>query len=115
MRFIDLMGVVLALVFAGIVVLLLARCTPVPVPVPPDPTPQGGAGPVLSDCEAAGERLEELGCRDGSGTPLWRTPEGKSFAEACAYSLEQGRDWCPEALAKIANCGEIDFAMRSCK
>lgn len=114
MKFLDLMGVVLALLLFGFVLVALTRCVPLPVPdpVPPDPTPNGGAGPVLSDCERAGERLRELGCKDGSGQPLWQTPEGKSFADACEYSASTGRDWKPECLATIRDCGEIDGAMR---
>jgi hypothetical protein len=114
MRFIDLMGVALAVIFGVLLAIFLSRCTPLPtpLPVPPDPIPQGGAGPVLTDCERAGERLEELGCRDKSGAPLWQTPEGKPFAEACDYSASMGRDWKPECLATIHDCGEIDAAMR---
>lgn len=112
----------------------LTACKVTPVqPDPPDPTPAtGGAGPVLSDCERAETRIRELNCcqvdgyrydtcpDDDSGFPLWEVPAVagepvKSFVDACEYSLEQGRDWCAGALAEIANCGEIDAAMRSCE
>jgi len=122
MRFIDLMGVALLAIFFALALCLLVRCTPVPVPVPPDPTPRGGAGPVIDgclstqqtcgDCQAAAARIEELACRDESGTPLWQTPGGKPFWEACDYSASQGRDWKPECLKTIRDCGEIDAAMR---
>lgn len=117
MKFLDLMGVVLAVLFGAFAAILLTRCVPLPMPdpVPPDPTPNGGAGPVLSDCERAGERLLELGCRDDYGQPLWQTPEGKPFADACEYSASTGRDWCPAAIARIEDCSGIDWAMRSCK
>lgn len=101
---------------AMVMAFLLTECGPLPPPDPPDPVPpHGGAGPVLSDCERAGERLRELDCHDGSGTPLWETPEGKSFTEACEHSASMGRDWCPAAIAEIVRCEEIDQAMRSCK
>lgn len=125
-----------ALAKLGLVVLLSLACGRIPSPdppPPPDPTPAtGGAGPVLSDCERAEARIRELNCcqvdgyrydtcpDDDSGFPLWEVPAVagepvKSFVDACEYSLEQGRDWCAGALAEIANCGEIDAAMRSCE
>lgn len=107
-------------------------CTPLPPDPPPQPEPQGGAGPIVSDCAQAEAHLRALNCcmvdgyrydtcpDDDSGFPLWEVPAVagepvKSFAEACEYSLDDGRDWCAGALAEIESCGEIDSALRSCK
>ena len=105
MRFIDLMGAVLAVLLASFVAALLIRCTPLPVPVPPDPEPQGGAGPVLSACERAGERLEELGCKDGSGFAL-----ADGFADACERNARDGSYWNPELIACVASCADVQAA-----
>ena len=99
-----LLGLLVGFVLGGAV-----GCSPAPAPQPPDPIPPEGA------CAAAESHLRELQCRDGSGTPLWQTPGGKSFTEACEYSYAQGRDWCPEHIAVIERCGDIDSAMRACK
>lgn len=102
--------------------LAITACTPhrrVPDPTPiPVHIPDGA-------CEAADARLLELRCvgiRDGvrityttegkapSGTPLWRTPDGDSFADACHYAASQGRAWKAECVATIERCEDFDAA-----
>lgn len=63
-------------------------------------------------CAAAGERLRMLQCKSSDGTPLWQTPEGTSFADACERAAKDGRNWHPECLATIEDCGELEAAYR---
>jgi len=69
-------------------------------PEPPEPTG--------TDCDAADERLRELQCRGERGRPLWETPDGVPFADACRYALSDGRDWSPTCLATIDSCDEVE-------
>ncbi len=85
---------------------LACHCTPVPGPgpmphdadadVPPvvdrDAAPASCAQPgPLDDCRQAGENLCRLGCTEG-GQPLWHTPKGTPYAEACRRAKLDGRD-----------------------
>jgi hypothetical protein len=82
----------------------LAACLPEPRPTP-HPLP-GTA------CEAAGARLEQLGCRRSDGAPLWTTPGGVPFADACQHAASDGRDWHPECIAVLDDCAGLDRAYR---
>jgi hypothetical protein len=104
-------------VFFGMVAAAATGCVPhyeVPDPhIRPVRVPDGS-------CQAAGERLLELRCvgvQDGTvtvyrsldeapdGVPLWVTPGGEPFSEACQYAASQGRDWNPGCLAAVVSCG----------
>jgi len=111
----------LAGAFFGMVVVAATGCAHSRVPDPivyPVHVPTGA-------CEAAGARLEELRCvgvRSGTevvytsqdvapeGVPLWLTPDGDPFAEACHYAASQGRPWKSECLAVIETCEDIEAA-----
>lgn len=80
------------------------------------PAPVDECAPkVLDACGLAGERLCRLGCRDKAGQPLWRTPEGGtgSFAAACRAAQDDGRNWRPDCLSKIADCSQLEAAYRT--
>jgi hypothetical protein len=88
----------------------------------PNPAPAGLGGglpadtcaaAVLDPCGLAGERLCQLECRSSSGVPLWRTPDGGSFAAACRAALEDGRNWRPDCLARISDCSQVEAAYRA--
>ena len=83
-------------------------CAAVVAPVPPPHVEPVDA----SDCERAGARLEQLGCRTPAGVPLWRTPGGSPFSEACERAASDGRDWRADCLATIESCAEINDASR---
>lgn len=106
--------------FFGMVVAAFTGCAPhyeVPDPHPrPVRVPEGS-------CQAAGERLFELRCvgvQDGTetvytslsaapdGVPLWVTPGGEPFADACQYAASQGRDWRPACLASVESCEDVE-------
>jgi len=66
--------------------------------------------PILhqrGDCERAGERIEKLQCRNPSGKPLWVTPRGATFAEACVTAAKDGRDWNANCIARMKSCDEL--------
>ncbi len=79
---------------------------PDPIPVPPATCESASA------CECAGDRLKQLECKSKKGAPLWETPEGVPFAEACRVALEDGRHWHPECIQNISRCDETECAFR---
>ncbi len=84
--------------------LLAVGCTHCAAGVlPPEPAPvQAGA------CEAAGERLAELGCPEAT------TPGGAPFAAACDAAAADGRDWHPGCIAQVTSCDQVETAFRGC-
>lgn len=66
-------------------------------------------------CAAAGDRLRALQCTTPDGTPLWQTPEGTPFRDACERAAVDGRNWHPECLATIESCDELEDAYRGKK
>jgi len=93
--------------------LTFAGCTWSTGPVQPDDvTPPPPAPVEQDDCEAASARLKELECRSPAGTPRWQTPEGTSFADACEAAANDGRDWNPRCIARIADCSQLNAAFR---
>ena len=79
----------------------------------PGPAPDPHVAPVeSSECAAAGARLEELHCFSKSGAPLWRTPEGSPFSEACERAAADGRDWHAALIARIEDCSQLEAAYR---
>ncbi|MHC4648229.1 MAG: hypothetical protein ACYTBJ_22445 [Planctomycetota bacterium] len=90
--------------------LLLAACgTQVDVrPIVPAPEPI----PVLDDCGNAEARLAELDCKGPGGEPMWQTPKGVSFGDACRAAAIDGRDWKPQCIATIETCDELVGAYR---
>lgn len=81
--------------------LALACCACTPIPMPPGPGP---IPPSDGACQAAQERLEELGC------PEAKTPAGTPFGEACEAAWADGRNWCAGAVAKITKCSQVEAA-----
>ena len=67
-----------------------------PAPLPPEPVlddagdacTQPGAFDI---CRIAGENLCHMGCT-AAGVPLWKTPKGTPYAEACRRAVADGRD-----------------------
>jgi len=45
--------------------------------------------------------------------PLWVTPAGEPFADACQAAAADGRDWRPECLAAISSCDQLEEAYRT--
>lgn len=109
---------------ATLATLLVTACPPGPV------YPDGGAGgspgvgggvvdsgedctpKVLDPCGLAAERLCVLQCRKADGTPRWRTPDGRPFAEVCRDARDDGRDWHPSCIAHVTDCSQVDSAYR---
>jgi hypothetical protein len=65
----------------------------------------GVTTPVVGDaCDAAQQRLSELGCEEA------QTPKGTSFARACVDARQDGRDWRPDCIAQIGDCSQVEDA-----
>ena len=54
-------------------------------------------------CDAAGQRLEELHCKEASPTK-----QGKSFAQFCKETQAAGIFLNPVCLSKITNCNQVN-------
>jgi len=78
------------------ILMLVCGCVTHPTPAPA-PVPAGA-------CQAAQERLEELGCQEA------KTPKGTPFSEACDRAVDDGRSWCPVAVSRIDECAEFTDA-----
>lgn len=80
---------------------------------PVNPPGQVDAAPLVQntavDCALAETRIRDLGCVDSSGRPLWVTPGGLTFSQACAQAPI---DWHPAKLATITDCSKLDSAFR---
>ena len=56
-------------------------------------------------CEAAELRLEQLGCRDRAGDPMWVNRTGERFARTCQTAQQEGRVFLnPACIAGAASC-----------
>lgn len=88
------------LVGSAALVVALCGCPPkpdVPPPITPADIPDGA-------CQAAQERLEQLGCEEA------RTPAGEPFGEACERARARGASWCPVAVSQIDYCSQFEAA-----
>lgn len=88
---------------------------PPPPPVVQEVEPMPTVVPVapeLDDCARAGARLTELQCRAPTGQPLWVSPRGVPFEEACRAAYADGRDFNARLLACITDCSQLPDAYR---
>lgn len=69
---------------------------------PPTPTPV--EPPDTSDCPAACERLQELGCPEGE--PL---SDGTTCVEFCIETQQRGHALNPSCVRTITRCSELDI------
>lgn len=97
-------------------VLAGAKCNP--PPTPPEPPDSGDAGadvenpPILrTPCERACATMERLGCagHDGApdGTPCWQVCENQEASGIARF--------CPEDVAAIESCDELNDAYAACE
>lgn len=104
------------LIFALVSGLLFAcsNCGPQPTPVDPAPPPMADGGSAQdagqTSCERACGRLVELGCPEGNGTP-------KSSCVDVCENLEASEvaRFCPDQVASIGACSELNAAFASCE
>ncbi|ACY16366.1 hypothetical protein [Haliangium ochraceum] len=100
----------------ALAVLLMAACSSAPKPAPEAPEPAGPEPPVepvaVGDtdwCLAAEQRLEELGCLDPRGEPMWINRNGERFARTCETIHSEGGVFLnPQCIAEAASCEEAD-------
>lgn len=60
-------------------------------------------------CDEAEARLEELGCRDSLGDPIWVNKNGERYAETCRVVQEEGMIFLnPRCIASALNCTEAN-------
>jgi hypothetical protein len=82
--------------------LLLILCVACPsqdsVPEPEIPVVEG-----TEWCERAEKNLVALGCEEGKPTK-----KGKSFAQVCKETQDNGVDLNPKCLSTIKSCDQID-------
>jgi len=82
-------------------VLAGAKCEP-----PPDPPPDPSGTP----CERACARMAQLDCEGHEGAP-----DGSSCAEVCENQEASGiARFCPEDVAAIESCDELNDAYAAC-
>jgi len=79
------------------VVAACCGCQPRTPPIIPSDVPPGA-------CQAAQERLEELGCHES------KTPGGKPFGAECEAAAADGRNWLPQCIAGITRCDQVEDA-----
>lgn len=81
-----------------------------PEPIPEPPAPADAGADAGTSCERAEARLRALDCRRPDGHPYYETRHGSPFSEACASAMQDGRNWKPECLERIADCSEVACA-----
>lgn len=60
-------------------------------------------------CAAAEARLEELGCRDPRGDPMWVNRRGERFRDTCRVAQDQGGIFLdPQCIAHAQRCEEAN-------
>lgn len=76
---------------------------PTTPPLPPPPPP-----PEDTElCKAAEERLEELGCKDREGNPMWVNKKSERFEETCRIIQEEGLiSINPRCVMEAESCDE---------
>jgi hypothetical protein len=81
-----------------LLVAALATCQRPPTPATDD------------DCAQAEARVFALQCRTDTGVPLWQTPAGASFRDACRAALADAprRDWHPACIARLESCADLN-------
>ena len=82
-----------------IIALALVACSPV-APLPPIVP----ADVPVGSCQAAQQRLEQLGCQEA------RTPGGLPFGEVCEDAAADGRSFCPVAVSHVTACSQVEDA-----
>jgi hypothetical protein len=93
--------------------LALAGCCGAAEVVPAAPSPPRAPDfDYGAACLAAEARLIDLACKRADGSSWATTPAGSPFGKECRAAWADGRDWHPECLAAIADCGQIEPAYR---
>lgn len=58
-------------------------------------------------CDEAEAKLEELGCRDRRGDPMWVNRNGERFAATCQTIQDEGGVFLdPKCIANAKTCEE---------
>lgn len=90
--------------YPALLVFALAMSACPPEPHVPDPTPIPEDTEFCGDAEA---RLEELGCKDLEGNPMWVNKKGERFGETCRIAQEEGRLFLnPKCIIAAKTCEE---------
>ena len=88
-------------------ILLLLVLTGCPKTVDPIPEPQ----PIKDTdmCDAAGARLEKLGCADRTGQPMWINKKEVPFGETCREAQDSGGIFLdPRCITAAPSCEEAN-------
>jgi hypothetical protein len=97
---------------AVIAACLAAGCCGQPLVPEAPPPPRAPDFDYGAACTAAETQLVHLSCLRADGSSWARTPAGKPFGDECRRAWADGRDWRPECIAAITDCGQIEPAYR---